>query len=407
MTGALSVRGTRDYLGAARDLAVVDGRIAHAAPPDADDLDGAGWVVLPRLADAHVHLDKTLLGEPWPSHRTAATIEQRVQLERQLLDSPGIAPLSVRAARLIELAVARGTTLLQSHVDIDDTTVCIERVEILMSLAETYAAAVDLALVAFPQAGILRKPGTREALDRALKIGAEAIGGLDPETFDGDREGHLDVVFGLAERHGCRVDIHLHEPGEGGARTIRAIAERTRVLGLQGRCAISHGYALAQVDEAELVRTATAMAETRVSLVTSVPGQASLPPLARLRDLGVNVIAASDNIRDSWSPFGSPDQLARAALAAYRSGWSTDEELVDTISLVTAHPAIALGREQAMLRLGEPADFSLVRAESLGDALATPPLDRIVVRQGRVVARAGAIRQPLARPAGAAREASQ
>jgi cytosine/creatinine deaminase len=386
MTGSLIVRGVRGPDGGTLDLAVADGRISEIPPTGAEQIDGEGWVVLPRLADVHVHLDKTLVGERWFPHRPADTLEERARTERELLESDLVAPLAVRAGRLLEQAVAHGTTLVQSHVDVADAD-GVARVETLLTVGEDHADLVDLALVAFPQAGLLRSGASREALDAALALGAEAVGGLDPLAFDGDRDRHLDAVFELAERHRCRVDVHLHEPGPMGAATIRAIAERARALGLDGRCSVSHGYALAQVDDAELGVTATAMAEAGISLVTSVPGDGRLPPLRRLRELGVNAVVASDNVRDCWSPFGDADQVARAALAAYCSNWREDAELGEALRLVTANPASALGRPQALLRPGDPADFTLVRGENLSDALVTAPTDRTIVRRGSVVAR--------------------
>ena len=390
------MRGVRDPGGSTRDIAVSDGRIADTPRPGAEEIDGKGSVVLPRLADVHVHLDKTLLGERWFPHRPADTLEARVSAERELLESDLVAPLAVRAARLLERAVAHGTTLVQSHVDVADTG-GVDRVETLLTVAKDYADLVDLALVAFPQAGLLRSREVRGALDAALSLGAEAVGGLDPVAFDGDREAHLDAVFALAQRHGSRVDVHLHEPGVMGTATIRAIATRARALGFEGRCAVSHGYALAQVDDAELGVTATAMAEAGVSLVTSVPGGGRLPPLRRLRELGANVVVASDNVRDCWSPFGDADQVARAALAAYCSNWRHDAELAEALDLVTANPAAAVGRPQAQLREGDLADFTLLRAENLSDALVTAPKERLVVRAGCVVARDGQLVEGRAR----------
>ena len=397
MTGSLILRGVRDPGGATRDIAVSDGRIADAPRPGAEEIDGQKSVVLPRLADVHVHLDKTLLGERWFPHRPASTLEARVRTERELLESDSVGPLPVRAARLLEQAVAHGTTLVQSHVDVSDTG-GVDRVETLLAVAEDYSDLVDLALVAFPQAGLLSSRNARGALDAALTLGAEAVGGLDPVAFDGDREAHLDAVFALAQKHGCRVDVHLHEPGLIGTATVRAIAERARALGFEGRCAVSHGYALAQVDDAELGVTATAMAEAGVSLVTSVPGDGRLPPLQRLRELGVNAVVASDNVRDCWSPFGDADQVARAALAAYCSNWRDDADLAEALHLVTANPAAAVGRPQALLRAGDLADFTLLRAENVSHALVTSPKERLVVRGGRVVARDGQLVEGGARP---------
>jgi cytosine deaminase len=388
VTGSLNVRGVRDASGMVRDIAVSGGVIVEHPPSDADELEGDGFVVLPRLADCHVHLDKTLLGERWFPHRPANALGQRAKIERELLDSNRIAALDVRASRLLEQAVGYGTTLLQSHVDVEDSR-SLSRVETLLSLAEKYADLIEVALVAFPQAGLLGSAGTRDALDRALALGAEAVGGLDPMALDGDRDTHLDTVFALAERYGCRVDVHLHEPGPMGTATIRAVAERARALGMEGRCAVSHGYALAQVDDEELGSTGTAMAEAAVSLITSVPADGRLPPLRRLRELGVNAIVASDNIRDCWSPFGNGDLVARAGLAAYCSNWRTDADIAEALALVSSNPATALGRPQSRLRPGDPADFTLLRGETLAEALVTAPTQRVVIRAGHAVARDG------------------
>jgi cytosine deaminase len=393
----LVVRGVQGIDGRIQDIAVVGSEIAAAPAVGAEIIEGAGWLAVPRIADIHVHLDKTLLGEPWIPHHPTDSLDERARREQELLESTRIAPLAVRAARLVRLAASHGTTLMQSHVDVADSG-GVTRVETLLQVAAGLAEIMDIALVAFPQQGVVRNRKAQAALDAALGLGAEAVGGLDPATFDGDRGGHLDVIFDLAERHGCRVDIHLHEPAEIGTATIRAIAAQASTRGLVGRCTVSHGYALAQVDDVELGRTATVMAEGGVSLVTSVPGDGRLPPLDRLRELGVNAVLGSDNIRDSWSPFGDADQVARAALAAYCSNWRSDPQLAEALPLVTTNPAKAVGRPTALLRPGDPADFTLIPVENVGSALTTLPRQRTVVHRGCVIAREGDLIDRLAGP---------
>jgi cytosine/adenosine deaminase-related metal-dependent hydrolase len=69
-------------------------------------------------------------------------------------------------------------------------------------------------LVAFPQSGLLVRPGTAELLEAAVRAGAELVGGLDPAGFDHQPVEHLDAIFAIAGRHGCGLDIHLHDGGE-------------------------------------------------------------------------------------------------------------------------------------------------------------------------------------------------
>lgn len=103
----------------------------------------------------------------------------------------------------------------------------------------------------------------------------------------------------------------------------------------------------------------------------------------------MTVAAASDHVRDAWSPFGPADPLERAALAAYLVGWRTDADLTGALDLVTSAPAAVLGAPAALLRPGDPADFTLVPASGVPEAVVERPLDRLVVRAGRVVVRGG------------------
>jgi len=108
-------------------------------------------------------------------------------------------------------------------------------VEALLHLRQSWSDLVDIQLVAFPQSGIKRCPGIARLLDGALAMGCDLIGGLDPIGIDDDLDGHLDAIFGLSNRHGVGLDIHLHDQGERGLSEILAIAERTKHGGLAGR----------------------------------------------------------------------------------------------------------------------------------------------------------------------------
>ena len=123
--------------------------------------------------------------------------------------------------------VASGTLHMRSHVDIDNQ-LGLKNLHEILKVRERFRDLVTIQIVAFPQSGILRSPGTAELLDAAIAEGADLVGGLDPVGIDGDLDGHLDAIFAIAERRGVGVDIHLHDGGEGGIAQMPAIAERTR-----------------------------------------------------------------------------------------------------------------------------------------------------------------------------------
>ena len=160
-----------------------------------------------------------------------------------------------------------------------------------------------------------------------MQAGAEVVGGLDSAGYDGDPVEHLDAVFGIAARRGCKVDIHLHDQGDLGVWEVRLIVERTRALGLAGRVTISRALCIATLAPPAFDVLARDLAEQRIALATVAPGAREPLPLRRLRDAGVVVALGQDGIRDLWSPYGSGDMLERTMLLAWRTGFRRDEDL--------------------------------------------------------------------------------
>ena len=262
----------------------------------------------------------------------AQTIASRIAAERALRRT---VPLSVeaRGGGLIERLSAYGTTALRTHVDID-AEVRLAGLEAVLRLKQRYARLVDIQIVAFPQSGVLREPGVAALLDAAVREGADLVGGLDPAGIDGDAKAHLDIVFGVAERRGVGVDIHLHDRGALGATELRMIAERTAALGLGGKVAVSHAFCLGELEDALFAATAAALARAGVAIMTTAPGAVPMPPVKRLQAAGVNVFSGSDNIRDAWSPFGNGDLIERAGLICDRQDFRADADLELAFRLV-------------------------------------------------------------------------
>src|SRR5215469_7418320 len=306
MAADLVVRNVRPLGGDLSDVVILAGRIAaEPAPNGAPVLDGDGRIALPGLVEAHTHLDKSL------------PIDPRRQSELQA-----------------RLSVSHGTTFIRSHVDVD-TECGVAGIEGVMATREALAGIVDIDLVAFPQSGLLVRPGTAELLERALRLGAETVGGLDPCAIDRDPKGHVDAVFGLAERFGCSVDIHLHEPGEMGTFSMELIVERTIGLGMQGKVMISHSFCLGMPDASVVDPLIAALAKAGIAIMTTASASRPVPPLKRLLQAGVVVCAGSDGIRDTWGPYGNADMLERAMLVGQRYNLRRDDELAMALDVVT------------------------------------------------------------------------
>jgi cytosine/creatinine deaminase len=380
----LLVRNVRPLGGAAVDLLACDGTWATDGRVDIE-IDGRGMLALPGFVDGHMHLDKTLLGLPWRPHVPGGSVRERVAAEKAIYATLPPDSMAERARRLADLALSHGTTVIRTHVDVDPSN-GLSGLHTLLALRTEYADRLTMQIVAFPQSGVITCPGTAELLEQAVCEGADLVGGLDPIGFDADLDGQLDVVFGIAVRHGVGVDIHLHDPGEIAARTLFEVAKRTVAGGLQGRVNVSHAYGMGDLDTDRLQVVCEALAEAGVSIMSNAPGRGSFPPIDALLERGVSVFSGSDNIRDPWWPFGDADQLERAMLVAYRMDWRTDEWLAEALQLVTHRAASALGLTRYGLGVpGAPADLVLVDAETVAEAVVARPRRALAVAHGRVI----------------------
>lgn len=396
---SLLIRNVRPMGASPVDVLVRDGRIAEtgaalSAPADASIEEGGGALLLPGLVEGHTHLDKTLWGMDWYRNEVGTNLIDKIENERAFRHASGH-DAAAQSLVLAKAFLALGTTRLRTHVDID-TQAGLRHLEGTLRTRQTLREMLQIQVVAFPQSGLVGRPGTAELLEQALAQGADVLGGLDPCAIDGDPVRSLDVLFGIADRHQCPLDIHLHEPGAMGAFSLDLILQRTEALGMQGKVAVSHGFCLGDLGERERDALLARMARLGVVLVTSAPPSRSVPPLMACRKAGVTVLGGNDGIRDTWSPYGTPDMLERAMLVGMRYNLRRDDELEVALDTVTHAGARGCGFEAYGLDAGCRADLVLVDAQTVAQAVVARPVRKLVVADGRVVARNGVLQAEVA-----------
>jgi cytosine deaminase len=391
--GSLLLRNVRPLGGAAVDVLVRDGRIAQMGPelvaPRHAQVEGSGGLLLPGLVESHAHLDKTLWGLPWYRNEVGTRLVDRIDNERRFRATSGHD--AGRQSMALALAyLANGTTRIRTHVDID-TDAGLRHLEGVLATRERLRHVLEIQVVAFPQSGLLGRPGTETLLRDALAMGADVLGGLDPQAIDGDANASLDLSFDIALRRGAPLDIHLHEPGEQGASTLAAVLDRTEAHGWQGRVVISHAFCLGDVGEARLGPLLERMAQLRVAVVTTGSASRAVPSLLACRAAGVRVAGGNDGIRDTWTPYGKPDMLERAMLIGLRNNLRRDDEIELALDSVTAVGASTCGFDGHGLSEGCRADLVVVQAQTVAEAVVDRPVRELVVSRGEVVARRGTL----------------
>ncbi|MEZ0168291.1 amidohydrolase family protein [Microvirga sp. TS319] len=387
----LLLRNVRPMGGRACDILIKDGKIAGLGnfepEPGQPVEDGGNSIVVPGLIDAHTHLDKTTWGMPWHVNNRAAILRERIDFERENRSAIGIDPHRQSMRHAIGL-VAHGSTHIRSHVDIDPVHK-LSLVEGVWETRETLDGIIDIEIVAFPQSGVMAMPGTADLLDEALKQGCEVLGGIDPCGIDRDPKGQLDILFGLAAKHGVSIDIHLHEVGDLGAFTMELIFERVRANGMEGKVAISHAFALGMNDYIRVGKLIEEIAKLDIAILTTGAPSATVPSIMRLKAAGVRVGGGCDGIRDTWGPWGQPDMLDRAKVIGMKNGVRSDAELEQVLHIVSQGGADVMRLEDYGLEIGCNADLTLLTGETLAHAVVDVAPRPLVIKRGRVTARRG------------------
>lgn len=393
------ITDVRPWGGQPTSMRLEGGRIAAIGPDLGDGaehvptIQGRGRLAIPAFSDVHVHLDSTRLGLPFRSHSTKAPgLWNQVMNDRENWRQAE-ATVAERATTTLGLGIAHGATRVRAYAQVD-ADCRLERFEGVAEAREIHRERAEVEIMAFPQAGLLIEPGVPALMEAALAAGADVMGGLDPCAMDADPVEHLDIVFGLADKHGVPIDIHLHEPGELGLFSLRLTLERVRALGLRGRVTISHAFCLGSglpgVDAA-----LEQIAELDVRLATVAPAGPGALPVTRISDLGIRLGLGQDGQRDYWSPYGNGDMLDRTWQLAFTQGFRRDELIEHAVALATVGGAslMDLGvdplrgiTDRPGLAIGDPADLVLLAGDTVTAAVMDRSRDRTVIRRGAVVA---------------------
>ncbi len=374
----------------ATDVLIVDGTfsaITDAALDGVEVIDGEHCLLIPALVEAHTHLDKSLVGLPWYRNEVGPLLLDKITNERESKVALGIDP-RVQSERQAILSMAKGSTFIRSHVDVD-TVHGLKGIEGVMATRDKLRGWIDIELVAFPQSGLMVREGTVELMDQAMQLGCEVVGGLDPCAIDRDPKGHLDAIFALAERYGKPLDIHLHERGEMGCFSMEMIIERTIAHGMQNQVTISHAFCLGHSDRLQIARLTEQLATQGISIMTTAPASSPAPVVRELREAGVTVCSGSDGIRDTWGPFGNACMLERAMFIAQKNNFRRDDEVEVALDVCTHGGADVMGIENYGLAPGCDGDCVLVPGESLTEAVASRPPRRRVLKRGKTIAENG------------------
>ena len=383
------------------DIAIANGLIAEVAARLDDratrEIDATGRLASPPFVDSHFHLDSTLTyGRPRVN--ASGTLLEGIALWGALKPDLTVEDIKTRALKLCYWAIARGTLAIRSHVDVSDDRLL--TVKALLEVREEIKPYIDLQLVAFPQDGYLRYPGSADNLKQALDLGIDVIGGIPHfERTMADGSASIKSLCELAAERGLQVDMHCDESDDPHSRHIEMLTFQTQRLGLHGQVVGSHLTSMHSMDNYYVSKLIPLMAEAQIHVVANplinitlqgrhdtYPKRRGMTRVEELMEAGINVAFGQDALLDPWYSFGAHDMLEVAHMGLHVAQMTGVDQMRQIFEAVTYNGAKAMGLEGYGLAPGCRADIVVLQAANVHDALRLKPARLYVIRHGNIIA---------------------
>lgn len=368
-------------------IEIENGKITKISPnqPNVKAIDAKGFLMLPAFKDMHIHLDKTFYGDKWQAVRKrTGGVKGMIALEQQMM--PELLKNSTfKAEKMIELLQSKGTSFARSHVNIEPTSK-LQSLKNLQKALEHKKKTFGAELVAFPQHGVFYTDSV-PYLKEAAKMDIDFIGGVDPFTIDGAIEKTMDFTVQLALDHKKGIDIHLHESGESGLRTVEYLIDKVNENPLlKGKTYLSHCFVLGKLEKAKQEEIVEKLGNAEIGIVSTIPFGSLVMPIPTLYKYNVKVLTGNDSIVDHWNTFGTGSVLQKANLMAQLYGQSTEFLLSRSLKIATANvlPLDDKGNQQ-WPKVGDYADLVFLQASCSAEAVSRISNVESLIHQGNIV----------------------
>ncbi len=376
-------------------IVAVAGQLTEGA---SNELDAVGNLVMPTYVNGHIHLDKCFLQEKMRPNKDY-TFGECLELTWEHKARYTTEDILERAGRAVQEGIMNGTTVYRAFADVDSIGK-LRGLEGLLALREQWRGTVHIEVVAFPQEGIIRDPGTSELMEEAMRLGVDVVGGLPWfEMLDEEARSHIDFCFELAKRYDKDIHMLVDDTDNPLSRSLEYLAVKTLREGYQGRVSASHCGALAAYNEVHAFKVMDLLKQANVSISSNphislvVQGRYDQEPIRRgitrvkqLWQHRVNVFSSQDDVADPFYPFGRNDQQEVVTYLCHTAHMTAPSEIEAAFDFVTYNAARALRLQDYGIEQGCKADLNILAAPTPRELLRRQLPPRWVIRNGKVLA---------------------
>jgi cytosine deaminase len=374
------------------------GTIAELRPLSLQEQAAAGPLplALPSLLDPHVHLDKAFTAPRFPNREgtvagaMAANLREHLERDEEAVHA--------RAERALQLAWCHGMRALRSHIDSLGPGAAASW-DALESLRRDWASRLELQLVALVPVHHWLTPEGERLAARVAAVGGQLGGVIGPpfsQSLPGAGGGASEAeallaMMGLAEHHGCGVDLHIDESDQQPGRGVDLVSRLRLRHRLTGPLTCSHASSMGLLPAGACDRLADRIAAAGIGVVAlpttnlwllgkrrrRTPCLRPQAPIRQLQAAGVCVALGGDNVQDPWFPGGAFDPIALLRQLPVLSQLVPWQRL--GLAPMTTAAAQLMGLAwDGVLRIGAPADLVVLGVSSWHELLAVAPRRRVL-----------------------------
>jgi cytosine/creatinine deaminase len=379
------------------DISINGGRIISldAKPLNVEGrlvVDAAGGLVTPAFVNPHLHLCKVWTESLVPAAARQAYHNDGMSRSLAAIDlASGMKTrsradeIAGRARRAVALAALHGNLHIRAFADVDSKAK-LEGLDALLAVREEFKGLVDIEVVAFPQDGIARDPGTAELMDAAMRAGADIVGGIPwIEASDAETSAHIGLCFELAEKFGKDISMLLDDVGNGELKTLEMMAREVVRRGMQGRALAHHCRAMALYDDSYFRQLVELLEQADVAIVSDPHTGPLHARVKELLELKRTVCLGQDDISDAYYPFGRNNMLEVAFLASHLLWMTSPSDIEALYEMVTTQGAKALKLSGYGVKPGDLGNLVVLNQSTVGDALRWHEQPKAVVSHGKLL----------------------
>ena len=338
-------------------------------------------ILFPRFVETHSHFDKSFTWEEFPNFKSNYKEALSVNLEEH--KSRNIKKVLERAEKSLNLALVNGYRAIRSHIDTFESQGNEIWVE-LFNLQKKYSSKLKLQFVALAPLEFWDTPDG-DKLAKKFSKNKGILGGVIVPPFNKTKMNYLlSKMLLLAEKYQLEIDLHIDEstiqPGAG----IKVLLETIDRLKIKVPITCSHLSSILSLNENEILTLGREIAEKNIKVIAlpltnfwllnrNLNSTSLIRPVAPIKQLQkslVDVSIGSDNVQDSWYPFGNYDPLYMMSFAISLLQLSPWERL--TLSSIFLAPSRLLNLSwEGVVKKGCPADFIILDAAKWADVFSS------------------------------------